>query len=82
MVSDRQDMCKLELGRKFNVYFNRMTEKLLTDNQFDLEEAALEVDAGDSAISDGEGPGDGCTEKLYLTISDAEKNVMKLKNKK
>ena len=73
------------MAKEFNIYFNKVAENLLIENQFDLEEAALEEEEEEDEDFLSRG-GDkylfGFLEKFQLTLSDVEKNIMKLKNKR
>jgi len=95
-ASDRQDIVEIEIGQEkvsaseepnrvaeeFNTYFNQVPEKLLENNKFDLDKAALGSDGVFSATLDRDEQGAGYLKNLRLTAADVEKIIMRMKNKK
>lgn len=72
-----------QVAQEFNVYFNQVPVKLLTENCFDLSEATGGVDVNDLAALEGrEGIGTSHLKNLHLTPADVKKIILNLKNKK
>lgn len=70
------------VAEEFNVYFNKVPEKLLSKNKFNLEEAMGDIDVNDLIPVHKNKKKSGYLETLQLTESDIEKAIMNLKNKK
>jgi len=72
------------VAEEFNAYFNRVPEKLLIDNHFNLNKVISNEKMDDSVTLDDDGIGNRMEylKNFRLTEGDVEKIIMNLKNKR
>lgn len=71
-----------KVAEEFNAYFNKVPEKLLRKNKFNLREAMTKVDENDLIAVNEDRCEMGDLKTLNLVYNDVEKAIMNLKNKK